>query len=113
MGEFKAEPDLSSYARLDINNYFDKNVSIGRELKVGWAKEIVIGNKADLITNKVGNQNFINCYREDNTTTSIHTTLVGGSAEHDFYCGLAHLYCAAEVDSDYSNATFAKCCILD
>lgn len=37
MGEFKAEPDLSNYARLDTNNFFDKNVSIGRELKVGWS----------------------------------------------------------------------------
>lgn len=37
IGEFKAEPDLSQYARLDINNFFDKNVSIGRELKVGWS----------------------------------------------------------------------------
>lgn len=37
VGEFKAEPDLSGYARLDVNNSFDKNVSIGRELKVGWS----------------------------------------------------------------------------
>lgn len=37
VGEFKAEPDLSGYARLDVNNFFDKNVSIGRELKVGWS----------------------------------------------------------------------------
>lgn len=37
IGEFKAEPDLSGYARLDVNNFFDKNVSIGRELKVGWS----------------------------------------------------------------------------
>lgn len=37
VGEFEAEPDLSGYARLDINNFFDKNVSIGRELKVGWS----------------------------------------------------------------------------
>lgn len=37
VGEFKAEPDLSGYARLDVNNFFDKNISIGRELKVGWS----------------------------------------------------------------------------
>lgn len=37
MGEFKAEPDLSNYARLDLNASFDKNVSVGRELIVGWS----------------------------------------------------------------------------
>lgn len=37
MGEFKAEPDLSNYARLDLNASFNKNVSIGRELTVGWS----------------------------------------------------------------------------
>lgn len=37
VGEFKAEPDLSQYARLDVNSSFDKNVSVGRELTVGWS----------------------------------------------------------------------------
>ena len=37
MGEFKAEPDLSQYARLDVNTTFDKNVTIGRELRVCWS----------------------------------------------------------------------------
>lgn len=37
VGEFKAEPDLSQYARLDVNSAFDKNVSVGRELVVGWS----------------------------------------------------------------------------
>lgn len=37
MGEFKAEPDLSNYARLDINSRFDKNVTVGRELTVDWS----------------------------------------------------------------------------
>lgn len=35
MGEFKAEPDLSQYARLDVNATFDKNVTVRGELKVG------------------------------------------------------------------------------
>ena len=35
MGEFNAEPDLSNYARLDVNSSFDKNVSVGGELVVG------------------------------------------------------------------------------
>lgn len=37
VGEFNAAPDLSGYARLDINASFDKNVSVGRELVVGWS----------------------------------------------------------------------------
>ena len=37
MGEFKAEPDLSNYARLDVNSSFDKNVTVGGELAVGWS----------------------------------------------------------------------------
>lgn len=37
MGEFKAEPDLSNYARLDLDAPFDKNVYVGRELIVGWS----------------------------------------------------------------------------
>ena len=37
VGEFKAQPDLSQYARLDVNSSFDKNVSVGRELVVGWS----------------------------------------------------------------------------
>lgn len=37
VGEFKAEPDLSQYARLDVNASFDKNVSVERELVVGWS----------------------------------------------------------------------------
>lgn len=36
VGEFKAEPDLSNYARLDIDNTFDKNVTVGRKLITGW-----------------------------------------------------------------------------
>lgn len=37
VGEFKAEPDLSNYARLDVNASFDKSVNVGRELVVGWS----------------------------------------------------------------------------
>lgn len=101
----------------DVNKFSDNTTNKENVIEVDsnledWVKEIAIGNKANLITNKVGNQNFINCYRQDNTTTSIHTTLVGGSAQNNFYCGLAFLYCSAEVDSKYFNVTFAKCYIL-
>lgn len=80
----------------------------------GWAKEIAIGNNADLITNKVSNVfNYTSCYRWDNIDTSVHTTLVGGYAEYDARCGLASLRCNGGVGLVYSAFAFAKCYILN
>lgn len=36
VGEFKAEPDLSNYARTDIDTTFDKNVYIDQDIIVKW-----------------------------------------------------------------------------
>lgn len=36
MGEFKAEPDLSNYARTDIDAEFNRNVHINRDVIVKW-----------------------------------------------------------------------------
>lgn len=36
MGEFKAEPDLSNYARTDIDAEFNRNVRINRDVIVKW-----------------------------------------------------------------------------
>lgn len=81
---------------------------------IGWAKEIAIGNNADLITNKVSNiSNYINCYRWGNTDASVHTTFVGGNAEYSAYRGLACLYCHLNVTNTYSYFAFAKCYILN
>ena len=80
----------------------------------GWAKEIAIGNNADLITNKVSNtSNYTNCYRFDNNDTSVHTTFVGGEADGGTYCGLACLFCSDGVGYAYSYVAFAKCFILN
>lgn len=40
VGEFSAEPDLSNYARTDIDAKFNKNVNIGKVLSVGWGVSI-------------------------------------------------------------------------
>lgn len=40
VGEFSAEPDLSGYARTDIDAEFNKNVNVRRVLSVGWGASI-------------------------------------------------------------------------
>jgi hypothetical protein len=79
----------------------------------GWAKEIAVGNNADLITNKVGNKNFLNCYKWDNNMGSIHTTFVGGSSHYGENCGLAWLHTSDNAISHFWSMTFNKCCILN
>ena len=96
----------------DINNkehIIEINPNLG-----GWAKEIAIGNNADLITNKVSNtDNYINCYRFDNNDTSVHITFVGGDATSGTSCGLASLACIFGVGLAPSAVAFAKCYILN
>lgn len=96
----------------DINNK-EHIIEINPDL-TGWAKEIAIGNNADLITNKVSNSsNYTNCYRWDNADTSVHTTLVGGCAAAGALCGLAFLACRDGVGRAFSHLAFAKCYILN
>ena len=96
----------------DINNK-EHIIEINPNLS-GWAKEIAIGNNADLITNKVSNSsNYINCYRWDNNNTSVHTTFVGGSAALGSHCGLACLGCDDGVGGAVSRGGFAKCYIIN
>ena len=96
----------------DINNK-EHIIEINPNLE-GWAKEIAIGNNADLITNKVSNtDNYINCYRFDNNDTSVHITFVGGAATKGALCGLASLYCDHGVDDTAHGFAFAKCYILN
>lgn len=96
----------------DINNK-EHIIEINPNLN-GWAKEIAIGNNADLITNKISNStNYTNCYRWDDTNTSVHTTFVGGSAARGAGCGLAYLRCSRGVGGAASSVAFAKCSILN
>lgn len=96
----------------DINNK-EHIIEINPDLS-NWAKEIAIGNNADLITNKVSdNPNYTKCFRWDNTNTSIHTTLVGGGAADGAACGLAYLRCHNGVGNANFDIAFAKCYILN
>lgn len=96
----------------DINNK-EHIIEINPNLN-GWAKEIAIGNNADLITNKVSNtNNYINCYRWDNNDTSVHATFVGGFASGGSHCGLACLFCGNGVGFAGSYIGFAKCYIIN
>lgn len=96
----------------DINNK-EHIIEINPNLN-GWVKGIAIGNNADLITNKISNTfNYINCYRWDNTDTSVHVTFVGGNAAGGAHCGLACLGCRDGVGHASSHLAFAKCYILN
>ena len=96
----------------DINNK-EHIIEINPNL-VGWAKEIAIGNNADLITNKVSNSsNYTNCYRYDNINTIVCAAFVGGSAAHGPSCGLASLGCRFAVGYALSRIGFAKCYIIN
>lgn len=96
----------------DINNK-EHIIEIDSYLK-GWAKEIAIGNNADLITNKVSDShNYTNCYRYDNDDESIYITLVGGGAMSEESCGLACLGSFVDVGYSSSSLAFAKCYILN
>lgn len=37
VGEFKAEPDLSNYARTDINTIFNEYLTVKKDLRVNWS----------------------------------------------------------------------------
>ena len=96
----------------DINNK-EHIIEINPDLN-GWAKEIAIGNNADLITNEVSDTyNYTNCYRWDDNDTSVHTIFVGGFATYGSRCGLAYLLCSYGVGVAFSAVAFAKCYILD
>ena len=96
----------------DINNK-EHIIEINSNLS-NWAKEIAIGNNADLITNKVSNiSNYMSCYRWDNIDKSVHTTFVGGLAAGGPHCGLAFLHCDYGVGLADSYVAFAKCSILN
>lgn len=96
----------------DINNK-EHIIEINPDLN-GWAKEIAIGNNADLITNKVSDSsNYTNCYRWGTLSRAIGTTFVGGYSMDGVFCGLAYLYCNYGVGIALSRLAFVKCYILN
>ena len=71
VGEFNAEPDLSNYARLDTNAVFDRNVTVGRELRAGWG----------LATNELRQFDRKYLYVSTNSSPTKTYTTDGGLAE--------------------------------
>jgi hypothetical protein len=84
--------------------------------KSNWAKNIVVGKTADLITDKTSdNTNYMSSYRNDNTYADLQSTVVGGGAVSDSKCGLglAFLTCFRSWENGYRQYGFVKCCIID
>ena len=96
----------------DINNK-EHIIEINPNVE-DWAKEIAIGNNADLITNKVSNSsNYTNCYIWDNKNTDVNSTFVGACAVLGSQCGLASLDYYDSVEFIDARIAFAKCYILN
>lgn len=78
-----------------------------------WAKNIIVGQTANLITNKTSNNaNYMHSYRSEDLNATTGYTIVGGSATSS-HCGLASLYFGNKMDSTYINVGFVKCYIID
>lgn len=96
----------------DINNK-EHIIEINPNLS-GWAKEIAIGNNADLITNKVSSTyNYTNCGRYDNMGTIVSMALVGGGTSESIFCGLACLRFTNYPGDIKPWIAFAKCYIIN
>lgn len=95
----------------DINN---KETIVDIDVLNHWAKNIMIGKTADLITNQVSNNsNYMMSYRWDNIDASAHSTFVGGYADSGLRCGLACLDCSYGVNVAAPTITYAKCYIIN
>lgn len=77
-----------------------------------WAKNIIVGQTANLITNKTSNNaNYMHSYRKELNNT-IGITIVGGNATSS-RCGLVSLSIGGEMYNTYTNVGFVKCYIID
>lgn len=78
-----------------------------------WAKNIIVGQTANLITNKTSNNaNYMHSYRSENLNNTIGITIVGGNATRS-RCGLVSLSIGDETYNNYTNVGFVKCYILN
>ena len=92
----------------DKENVIDVDV-----VEKNWAKNIIVGQTANLITNKTSNNaNYMHSYRNEELNTSIGNTIVGGSATSS-RCGLASFYFGNGMSNGYVNVGFVKCYIID
>ena len=78
-----------------------------------WAKNIIVGQTANLITNKTSNNaNYMHSYRNESLDNTAGNTIVGGNATSS-RCGLASLYFGVNTSDAYANVGFVKCYIID
>lgn len=78
-----------------------------------WAKNIIVGQTANLITNKTSNNaNYMHSYRVEKLNNTIAITTVGGNATSS-HCGLVSLSIGDETFNTYTNVGFVKCYIID
>lgn len=85
-------------------------------IDANWAKNIMVGQTANLITNKTSdNANYMNSYRNKSSTYSgeTYSTTVGGSVIDDLHCGLATINTKLSQYTNYINVGFGKCYIID
>lgn len=78
-----------------------------------WAKNIIVGQTANLITNKTSNNaNYMHSYRVEKLNNTIAITTVGGNATSS-HCGLVSLSIGNDTNDTYTNVGFVKCYIID
>lgn len=79
-----------------------------------WAKNIIVGQTANLITNKTSNNaNYMNSYRSEDLSVTTGFAIAGGTAKTGSRCGLATLLFSNRNFDVYNNTGFVKCCIID
>ena len=90
-------------------NVIDMNV-----VKNNWAKNIIVGQTANLITNKISNNaNYMNSYRGEDLNVTTGFAIAGGTAKMGTHCGLVTLLFSNRNFDVYNNVGFVKCCIMD
>lgn len=78
-----------------------------------WAKNIIVGQTANLITNKTSNNaNYMHSYRKEGSYNDSGITIVGGDATSS-RCGLVSLSIGCETYNNHTNVGFVKCYIID
>lgn len=78
-----------------------------------WAKNIIVGQTANLITNKTSNNaNYMHSYRKEESYNDSGITIVGGDATSSC-CGLVSLFIGRKTYDNHTNVGFVKCYIID
>ena len=92
----------------------DKEIVIDVDVvDANWAKNIMVGQTANLITNKTSNNaNYMHSYRREDLEATTGYTIVGGNATSS-HCGLVSLNFGNKIDNRYTNVGFVKCYIID